>query len=913
MSRDYNEIRDHAYAFVKEFEGAGYEKGESQTFWGAFFEIFGFEKRFIRTLFEQRLGKLFIDVFWEGQILAEQKSEGRSLEDAYKQAWNYIEKLPANRQPKMIVVSDFRKFQLYSMETMEPPVEFALEELPANIGRFMYLVDGGQADLHRQEDPVNMEAARLMADLHNRLENQYRSNKHDLEMFLVRIMFLFFADDTEIIREKNFLHRYFKEHSSQDGTGLDGTIGTIFRLANMPEDERPDEWRDHHDYRLIPYINGGLFAETIQLPIFDFMARKKFLEASGYDWEKVSPAIFGSMFQAVMSPDIQRSLGAHYTSEKNIMKALGPLFLDDYWKEFRLNFDDPKKLRALIAKIKSTGLFDPACGCGNFLVVGYRELRGLELACHKRIRELSGEKHLSLDVHLDFQPLDVDKMYGIEIEEFPAQVAQTALWVQDHIENRKLSQAFGQHFARIPLKTAPHILNGNALRVDWADFAPPERVKYIVSNPPYVGAMMMDKGQKEDVKPIYQGRVKGYGEIDYVGAWFMKAADYGHGRASAPRIAFVATNSISQGQQVGLLWKYLYEATDFRIGFAHQTFRWDYEQGKSAAVHVVIIGMALQASIKQRRLFTYEDIKGAPVETTVGRINPYLVEGPEVFIPNRSQPISDVPLMRFGSMARDGGHLFLSEDERNELIAETPQAESFVKRFFGPSEFFYDKKRYCLWLVDAPPNLIRSSRIIRDRISKTKENRLASKAEGTRKFADTPHLFCQIAQPKDQSSIFVPRHSSETRDYIPIGFMEPDNIIGDAALMIPGGGVYEFGVVESHMHMTWMRRIGGRLKSDYRYAKDLVYNNFPWPATTDDQKAKVEECAQAVLDARQPYLDKGSTMADLYDPISMPPDLRKAHRELDKAVDRCYREEPFESEEDRLKLLFELYEKAVAG
>jgi hypothetical protein len=910
MSRDYNEIRDRAYAFVKEFEGAGYEKGESQTFWGAFFEIFGFEKRFIRTLFEQRLGKLFIDVFWEGQILAEQKSEGRSLEDAYKQAWNYVEKLPANRQPKMIVVSDFRKFQLYSMDTMEPPVEFALEELPANIGRFMYLVDGGRADLHRQEDPVNIEAARLMADLHNRLESQYRSNKHDLEVFLVRIMFLFFADDTEIIREKNFLHRYFKEHSSQDGTGLDGTIGTIFRLANMPEDERPDEWRDHHDYRLVPYINGGLFAETIQLPIFDFMARKKFLEASGYDWEKVSPAIFGSMFQAVMSPDIQRSLGAHYTSEKNIMKALGPLFLDDYWKEFRLNFDDPKKLRALIAKIKSTGLFDPACGCGNFLVVGYRELRGLELACHKRIRELSGEKHLSLDVHLDFQPLDVDKMYGIEIEEFPAQVAQTALWVQDHIENRKLSQAFGQHFARIPLKTAPHILNGNALRVDWADFAPPERVKYIVSNPPYVGAMMMDRGQKEDVKPIYHGRVDGFGEIDYVGAWFMKGADYCAVADNPPDIAFVATNSISQGQQVGLLWKFIYKKTKLRAHFAHQTFRWDYEQGKSAAVHVVIVGLSTRSSSTEKRLFRYPDINKAPEEHAVDKINPYLVDGPELFVLNRSNPLCSVPAMRFGSMPRDGGNLIVQPEDVDRVDSV---ARKYIRPYIGSREYINGKDRYCLWLVNATPGDIRSSKFISERVEKTRDFRLGSKAAGTRKFADTPHLFCQIAQPESGSLIVVPGASSARREYIPIGFLGAETIISNAGFLIPDSSVYHLGILTSEMHMTWMRRIGGRLKSDYRYAKDLVYNNFPWPAATDDQKAKVEECAQAVLDARKPYLDKGSTMADLYDPISMPPELRKAHRELDKSVDKCYREEPFESEEDRLKLLFELYEKAVAG
>ena len=907
-----NDVRQRAYAFTQDFADAKYEKGEAQTFWGQFFAIFGIQPGVYKSFFEKHTSAGFIDALWPGYVAVEHKSTGKDLDEAYRQARNYVVSLPANEHPKAIIVCDFQTFRIYSLSEEDGYNEFKLKDLPRQLHQFQFLLDGREVRISAEEDPVNLKAAELMGKLHDRLaERKYTGEQ--LEVLLVRIMFMFFADDTGIFGERDYLTGYLERNTRDDGTDMGSVLNFLFDLVNKQEEDRPDDYPANPELNQFRYINGGLFESFYPPAPFDSQARDTLLECARFDWAKVSPAIFGSMFQNVMTAETRRNLGAHYTSEANILKVINPLFMDNYRDQFEKAYSNRAELRRLLERIKNTGIFDPACGCGNFLVISYRELRSLEIDIWKRLAELEHwEKAISLiDTAEQFAGINVDNMYGIEIEEFPSQIARAALWLQDHIMNMKVSEAFGSYYVRLPLTHSPHILNENALRVPWEVFAPQSEVSFIASNPPYRGAMVMDDDQREDMRIVFETKQKSYGVLDYVAAWIEKYATYAQGKPIDA--GFVTTNSIVQGEQVSLLWQRQFETHQVRFRFAHETFAWSNEAARSAAVHVVILGLTL-APATRRTIFEYENPLSPPHPRSASNINAYLVDAPTVFIPNRSQPLCNVNPMRFGSMARDGGNLFLSETERSDLVEETPEIEPFVRRFFGPREFFYNTKRYCLWLMDASPQVIRKSPILRERVRRTRDFRLKSKAKSTRNFADTPHLFCQIAQPTDERSIFVPRHSSERREYVPIGFMKADFIIGDAALMIPGASAYEFGVVSSKMHLAWMRRLAGRLKSDYRYSRDVVYNNFPWPKSpADSQKGRVESAAQAVLDSRQVYLDQGQTLADLYDPLSMPAGLLKAHRTLDAAVDRCYRKQAFTDERNRLKYLFALYQHYVTG
>jgi type II restriction/modification system DNA methylase subunit YeeA len=576
------------------------------------------------------------------------------------------------------------------------------------------------------------------------------------------------------------------------------------------------------------------------------------------------------MFQGVMDAKQRREMGAHYTSEENILKLINPLFMDELWQEFDKVKTDPAALDRFHEKIARLKFLDPACGCGNFLIITYRELRILEI-------EILKMKVSSNQLIIDISPLlkvNVEQFYGIEYEDFPCQIAQVGMWLMDHQMNLRASEQFGTYYARLPLLQSATIINGNALRIDWESVVPKNELSYILGNPPFVGGMMMSRDQKADMMDVF-GDVKGVGELDYVSAWYQKATEYMAGTGIST--AFVSTNSIAQGQQAVTLWKPLLE-TGITISFAYRTFIWSNEAKGKAAVHCVILGFSFVDSPNKYIFDGTEKIEAR-------QINSYLVEAPNIFIDSRSKPLCDVPPMRFGSMPRDGGGFILSDEEKVDLLAKEPLAEKWIKPYLGSYEFINNKSRWCLWLVGANPGEMKKCSMIMERVESIKQFRASSVAAGTRKFADTPTLFCQIAQP-DAEYIAIPKVSSERRRYIPIGFLPASTIASDLLFLIPEATLYHFGILTSNVHNAWMRTVCGRLKSDYRYAKDIVYNNFPWPDITDEQKAAIEELAQAVLDARTLFPD--SSLADLYDPLTMPPVLLKAHQNLDRAVMKLY-------------------------
>jgi hypothetical protein len=632
------------------------------------------------------------------------------------------------------------------------------------------------------------------------------------------------------------------------------------------------------------------------------------MECCEFHWAKISPAVFGSLFQGVIDDRARRQQGAHYTSERDIMKVIRSLFLDELRSAFeQLKRDRSTRQRANLEgfqqKLRSLKFLDPACGCGNFLVLGYRELRQLELEV---IRELHGTEQQALNVR-DLCKVDVDQFYGIEYSEWPVRIAEVAMWLMDHQMNAQAAETFGQRFERLPLRISPHIVQANALCKDWNEVLPREECSFVLGNPPFIGKAFQSVAQRQDMELVC-GRVKGAGVLDYVTGWYFKAADYIHGTAIA--VGFVSTNSISQGEQVGILWGELFRRWPLKIHFAHRTFPWASETRGKAHVHVVIIGFAA-FDILNKRIFDYE--AETPTVATVRNISPYLVEGNDVVITKKSLPPPNTPELSFGSMPNDGGHLLLSETERQELLAVEPTARAFIRPFIGPDEFLYNVPRYCLWLVGVPPAAVRGCPHVLRRIEQVKEHRKKSARPTTNELAATPNVFGEIRQPTSRY-LAVPKTTSERRNYIPMAFLEPATIAGTDIFTAPNATPFHFGILSSTMHMAWVRIVSGRMKSDYRYSAGLVYNNFPWPTPSPEQRQRVEEKAQAVLDVRAPHLPPRSisTLADLYDPNTMPPELHRAHTQLDRAVERCYRAEPFGSDRERVEHLFRLYEQLTA-
>lgn len=900
MALSWNEIKDRAVKFTKEWKDTTNEEADAKPFLDAFFDVFGITRKKIGT-FEHRVKKLsdadgYIDLLWKGTILVEMKSRGKNLDKAFQQAIDYTHGLKQNELPKYVLVCDFHIFRLYDTEE-QTTVQFTLEELVLNVQSFGYLL-GYQKKTYKEQDPANIKAAELMGKLHDRLE-EIGYEGHPLEVYLVRILFCLFAEDTTIFEKQQF-QDYIENRTAEDGSDLASKIQELFQVLNTAKDKRFKNLDEQlNDF---PYVNGKLFEEILPMASFDSKMRQAVLDCCYIDWSKISPAIFGSMFQSVMNPKERRNLGAHYTSESNILKLIKPLFLDELWDEFEAVKSNKNKLPEFHKKISQLKFLDPACGCGNFLVITYRELRLLELEI---LRALYKSGQGILDVR-EIMLLDVDMMCGIEYEEFPARIAEVAMWLIDHQMNMLISNEFGQYFARLPLKKSAKIVHGNALRVDWEEVVPKKALTHIIGNPPFLGHHMQSEEQKKDLHFVMQG-IKAAGVMDYVTAWYYKASKYI--LDTKIKAAFVSTNSVVQGEQVGILWSYLLSNFKIKIHFAHRTFKWNNEAKGNAAVYCVIIGFA-NYDTNNKYIFDYEDIKGEAHELKVKNINPYLVDAKDILIENRNTPICNVPKMMYGSKPTDGGFYILSNEEKIDFLIKEPNASKFIKPFLSAREYLNGEKRWCIWLVDANPNELKNCPMILQRIEAVKKFRSESVAASTRDYK-YHNLFRQVTQPKDDF-LLVPRTTSENRSYIPIGFFSKDFIVSDTCQSIPNASLFHFGILNSTMHMAWVKTTCGRLKSDFRYSKDIVYNNYPWPENPSVKQIKIiEEKAQNVLDVRASF--PTSSLADLYSPLTMPPALVKAHNELDKAVDAAYSKQAFTSEAKRMEFLFELYEKYTAG
>ena len=922
MRLSWNEIRARAASFARVWADAGYEKGETQSFYNDFFRIFGVRRASVAR-YEQRVAKLddtsgFIDLFWPGVLIVEQKSAGRDLSAAYEQAGGYFDALSESERPRYILVSDFQHFELHDLQQREV-ASFRLDQLPEKVESFSFIL-GVASRTFRDQDPANIEAAELVGRLHDLLRDGGYP-RHDLERFLVRVVFCLFADDTGLFEPRDILLDFVETRTREDGTDLGPLLIQLFQVLNTPEEERPARLDD--DLARFPYVDGDLFAERISIPSFDAAMREQLLATCRFDWSNISPAIFGSLFQSVMAPAERRARGAHYTTEQNILKVIEPLFLDDLRAEFRrikaLRRGRLSRLRHFQVRLGKLKFFDPACGCGNFLVIAYRELRRLELEVIREILDYERDETGTLAARLDvgtLSRLDVDQFYGIELGEFPARIAEVALWMMDHLMNNELSLEFGQSYARIPLKRSPLIHCGDALEMDWEDLLPAKECSFVFGNPPFGGAKYQSPEQRAQVRRIAALGGTG-GTLDYVTAWFITAGDYI--RKSGPpgeraRIGFVATNSITQGEQVAQLWPVLFGRCGLEIAFAHRTFTWGSDARGMAHVHVVIIGMDDRDAVPTvRRLFSYADPKGDPHESAHAVLSPYLFDAggladPHLVVREESRPINGLPQLLTGSQPIDGGHTILGPDEAKTLLDEEPGVTPYLRPFVGAREHLQGGERFILALHDAAPSVLRQLSRVRERLARVRSYRQTSKRASTLKLAETPTLW-QVNVIPSAPFLVLPEVSSERREYAPIGWLEPPAIPSNKLRLLEDASLSDFAILTSAMHMAWMRAVTGRMKSDYMYSVGVVYNTFPLPPK-DADLAPLGPLAQAVLDARTEH--PGATLADLYDPDLMPVNLRRAHHALDRAVDRLYRPRKFSSERERVEHLFALYERMRA-
>ncbi|MFI5201187.1 MAG: DNA methyltransferase [Candidatus Kapaibacterium sp.] len=898
MPLSWNEIRDRAVQFSREWEDVSSEDAEAKSFLDAFFNVFGISRRRIAS-FEEKVTKLdgktgYIDLLWKGKLLVEHKSRGKNLDLAFKQATDYFPGLKEAELPRYVLVCDFENFRLKDLDNATD-VEFKLKDFPANIKHFGFIA-GYETHTYKEQDPVNIQAAERMGKLHDELRDIGYIG-HELEVLLVRLLFCLFAEDTGIFMPTGIFEEYIRNRTSEDGSDLARLLSELFDVLNTKEKERLKNLDE--DLARFPYVNGTLFSERLRSAAFTSKMRQHLLGCCELNWSTISPAIFGALFQSIMDKNARRNLGAHYTSEQNILKLIKPLFLDALWEEFHKIKRNPQKLAEFQKKLRGLNFLDPACGCGNFLVIAYREIRLLEFEV---LRLLHKEEQLLLDLR-ELLLVNVDQFFGIEIEEFPAQIAQVALWLVDHQMNTMIGARFGQHFARIPLTTSPTIVNDNALRVDWMTVVPKKKLSYILGNPPFVGKHYQSKLQREDQSNITRD-IKSGMDLDHVACWFIRAAEFT--RDTSIRFAFVATNSISQGEQVPLLWSRLFGVEKLKILFAHRTFRWSNEARGMAAVHCVIIGLSREEP-QEKLLFDYDSPSSEPHEIKVSNISPYLTAGPDNFVSKKQKPFGNVPTMNCGSKPSDGGHLILDSNEKAILLKQEPSARRWIKKYVGSDEFINAIPRWCLWLNTITPSELKSLPLIMKRVDAVRRMREASTAAPTQRAAERPYQFFFISQPSTKY-IAIPEVSSERRKYVPLGILTPDVISSNKIYIIPSPSKYLFGVLHSAMHMAWLAVIGGRLESRFQYSATMVYNTFPWPESpTAKQKFAIEQAAQSVLDVRAKYPE--SSLADLYDPLTMPSDLLKAHQKLDKAVDAAYGKRTFATEAERVAYLFELYQK----
>ena len=915
-----------AKEFAERWKDKGYEKGQSQQFWiDLLVNVYGVEDIAGFISFEDQVHldhTSFIDgTISSTKVMIEQKSLDKDLRKGIKQsdgsfltpfqqAKRYVTELPLSKHPRWIVTCNFGEFLVYDMEKPNgEPEQIFLKDLAKDYYRLQFLVDTGNENVRREMD-ISLKAGVLVGKLYDAILKQYKNpdspeTLKSLNMLCVRLVFCLYAEDAGIFGTHEMFGQYLKKYPVGE---VRGKLIELFRVLNTKEEER-DEYMDDA-LAAFPYVNGGLFAdENIEIPRFtDEIVDLLINDASeGFDWSDISPTIFGAVFESTLNPETRRSGGMHYTSIENIHKVIDPLFLDELKEELTgiLELKAEKTRRARLEqfreKLSSLTFFDPACGSGNFLTQTYIELRKLEneaLSAIYRNQIVFGQG--------SFNPIKVGigQFYGIEINDFAVTVAKTALWIAESQMMHETEAIVHQDLHFLPLRSYANIVEGNALRIDWESVVPKDKLTYIMGNPPFVGYSLQSKEQKNDMLSIYvdeKGKpYKTAGKIDYVAAWYFKAAQLMDG--TNIRTAFVSTNSITQGEQVAGVWKPLYDRFSVHIDFAHRTFRWDSEASLKAHVHCVIVGFSVALNLADRRIFDNGSAK------VVKNINAFLVDAPNVFIESRSTPICEVPKMTTGNRPADGGHLIIEKEDYADFVKREPNAVKYIKYLMGAKEYINKQERYCLWLVNISPSELRRMPLVLERVEACKQDRLNG-AEDRQKLADTPTLFRELKNPK--TYIIVPRHSSESRRYIPMGFLDKNYIPADSATIIPEATLFHFGILMSNVHMAWTRVVCGRIKSDYRYSKDIVYNNFPWPSPTPEQKAAIEQTAQMILDARAKYPD--CSLADLYDETTMPPELRKAHQQNDKAVMKAYGFSVKMTESECVAELMKMYQKLTEG
>jgi type I restriction-modification system DNA methylase subunit len=917
------EMRENADAFILRWKGTTAERAEAQTFTNEFFQIFGLDRKNLAQ-FEKPIQKKnetgtgFADLFWSGKLIIESKSahldNPKHWEKTLTQAEEYIENLLEHQRPQFIMLMNFKRIKKYEVlvgKSNKVKINFLtevpIERLATNLDEFTFFIEFASR-LESDEEKVNQEASRRIANVYDAIERKGYSST-DISILLARILFCLFAEDTGIFDRKQF-ENYIREKTT--GKTLGEHLLALFETLNTPVKFRKSI---NNDLNKFPYVNGNLFnTELNKVPPTTNALHEALLNCCSYDWSDISPVIFGSLFQAVMNNEERRTLGAHYTSEKNILRVVRPLFLDKLQEEFDAIKSNQKSLENYRKQLNKLTFLDPACGCGNFLVVTYRELRLLDIEIIKK--KYKGGQLITDSSVLSNVPLT--NFYGYEIDPTSAMIAEVAMWLTQHQMNMRLESEFGKAVPTIPLHEAANIKNENSLHINWA--AKQKFIKgkgeeeivfdYILGNPPFVGKQYQTEEQKKDIAKIFNG-VNGSGVLDYVACWFKKSAEYMKMHTTT-KTALVSTNSIAQGEQTGILWNELFRNYKVKIQFAHQTFKWHNEAEGVAAVHCVVIGFGKE-NVKEKCVLEYSDIKGEPTKLKVKNINPYLVQGNDTTILKRRTPICSVPEISFGSMPNDGGHLLLTDEEMREFIKAEPEAKKWIRKLISSHEYLNGKTRWCLWLKGIQPTELKTMSLVYKRVQEVKKHREKSDRSATKKLAATPYLFGEIRQP-NSDYIFVPLTSSENRDYIPFDFIDKEFVANNSCSLIPNASLYNFGVLTSVMHMTWVRYVCGRLKSDYRYSNEIVYNNFPWPSGISKKKKEViEKAAKQILDIRQIHIAKGSSLANLYKPSKMPSDLLTAHQQIDKLVDKSYRETPFTTESKRIEFLFELYDTYSSG
>ena len=831
-------------------------------------------------------------------MLIEQKSKGRDLKKAMEQADEYFFQLEEKLRPRYMLTCDFQNWHLIDLDE-QIEYNFKLSELPEKIEYFNFMRGLSQEKTH-DENPVNIKASELMGKIYDNLKKSGYP-EHEMEFLLTRLTYCLFADDTGIFEPQHILYKYIKNRTSEDGADLGGKLIQLFQVLNKPEDSRQTNLDE--DLAKFPYVNGSLFKDVISIPAFDSKMRDLLIEASDFDWSKISPAIFGSLFQSVMNSEERRKGGSHYTNEENILKVIRPLFLDDLTKEFetiknRKDNHRQGELKRFHTKLSSLKFLDPACGAGNFLIIAYREIRRLEL---KVIMEIHDKEKQLLDVSI-LSKVDVDQFYGIEINEFSARIAETALWMMDHIMNRELSEYYGKWgvFSRIPLENHPNIVNADALEIDWNEIIPSSECSYIFGNPPYGGSKTQTDQQREQIKRIANIGKTG-GTLDYVCGWLIKTAQY---MDQTTLIGYVTTNSITQGEQVGQLWPILLEKYHLTINFAHRQFKWESESRGKAHVIVIVLGLSKNYKNK-KRLFFIENKQ--TVEENPIYISPYLIGATKQLpiIKETSKSLNGLPPMKMGSKPIDNGNYIFTENEKIDFLSKEPKAESFFRPFVNAKEFMNNTHRWILKLHEIEPNELKNLPEIKKRMALVKSFRLQSKSKGTRDLAETPTRYHLNVIPTVSFLVF-PAVGSIRREYLPLGYLKPPIIPSNATLIVENATLELFGLLISKIHIIWASIVGGRLKQDIRYSAGMIYNTFPLP---DTNYGILKPYAQKILDIRENY--KKSTLSDLYDPITMPPDLKKAHLSLDRAVEKLYQKKPFESDQERIEFLLSKYEEMI--